>query len=113
MAGNSKVLTSTGISCMITHIEDNRNRLSLIASSVVNVTVVSIFSGNCSFSSLPLHRQSMVITNRKLTDLSFDSIFVPVTKIGFMVNCIFEINQSAGNTSVNERHFVTRKVLDK
>lgn len=98
---------------MGTHVEDNWYSLSLVASSVVNIAVISLLISNNSFTCLPLHGKSMVLGDWKLTNLTSDFISLPVAEGSLMTNGILKVDQGSRNTSINEVHLITRKILNE
>jgi hypothetical protein len=91
VAMNCEILTTTRVSRIGAHRENNGNGLGLIASGVIDIAVICERIFNQSFTCLPLHRDSVVVTNWKLTNLSSNSSFSIRREIGLIVNSLLEV----------------------
>jgi hypothetical protein len=68
---------------------------------------------NSGFTSLPLHRNWVVLSNRELTDLSSNSVLGPLGEGCLSVDIELKVDQGFWNSGVDEQHAILFDVRDQ
>lgn len=68
---------------------------------------------NPSLTGLPLHGDGVVFGDRELTNLSSNSVPGPVMESGGVINKVFEVHQSFGDSRIDEEHSLLFQTCDQ
>jgi len=113
MTKDCQILATALVAMVRCHVEDDRHSLGLVTRRVVDITVVGIVIKDVSSASLPLHGHGMVLSDRKLANLTSNSVLSPATKTSGARDSILEVHESTRDTGIDKRHLIRLKVRDE